>query len=116
MFADGNITLMVDDMDRSVRFYTEQLGLELKERNGADWAELRAPGLTIGLHARRSEVTEAGSGTAAIGLVVPDLEAAIASLASKGVTVGRVLDTGRRRIALFDDPDGNHLYLIHHRQ
>jgi lactoylglutathione lyase len=116
MFDEGNVTLMVDDMERSVRFYTDQLGLPLKARFGNDWAELQGPGITIGLHPRRREVGDAGSGTSAIGLGVPDMEAAIAALADKGVRVGGVIDTDRRRIALFDDPDGNHLYLIHNKR
>jgi catechol 2,3-dioxygenase-like lactoylglutathione lyase family enzyme len=32
MFAGGIVTVFVADLDRSVRFYTEQLGLKLLHR------------------------------------------------------------------------------------
>ena len=32
MFRDGNATIFVSDMDRSVNFYTKTLGLKLAQR------------------------------------------------------------------------------------
>src|SRR5262249_26868336 len=42
MIHGGNATVYVSDMDRSVRFYTETLGLKLKHRFGNHWAEVIA--------------------------------------------------------------------------
>jgi len=51
MFATGNVTVIVSNMDASVRFYTEVLGLKLQYRFGDHWASVEAgKGLTIGLH------------------------------------------------------------------
>ncbi len=51
MVSGGNATVFVSDMDRSVRFYTEVLGLRLANRFGNSWATVEAgKGLTIGLH------------------------------------------------------------------
>ena len=38
MYTSGNVTLMVADMDRTVEFYVDKLGLELKVREVARWA------------------------------------------------------------------------------
>ena len=36
MVSGGNATIIVQDMDRSIRFYTEVLGLKLTNRFGND--------------------------------------------------------------------------------
>ena len=46
----GNITVMVTDFDRAVRFYTETLGMTLRSRYASEWAEVEASGFVIGLH------------------------------------------------------------------
>ena len=43
---------------------------------------------------------------------VADVAAVRAILTSRGASIGRVLTTGHGSMALFDDPDGNHLYLF----
>ena len=66
MIHGGNTTLYVRDMDVSIRFYTETLGLALRMRAGDDWAEIDAgPGLVIGLHtcASRSSPTRTATGS-----------------------------------------------------
>ncbi len=52
MISGGNATVFVSNMDASVRFYTEVLGLKLTNRRfGNSWATVDAgKGLTIGLH------------------------------------------------------------------
>ena len=45
-------------MDRSVRFYTEVLGLKLTNRFGDSWATVEAgKGLTIGLHPASAQIS-----------------------------------------------------------
>ncbi len=46
---DANVTIMVKDMDSSVSFY-QSIGLTLKQRWSNYYAQLTAPGITIGLH------------------------------------------------------------------
>ncbi len=51
MISGGNATIIVANMDNSIRFYTEVLGLQLTNRFGNDWATVSAgAGLTIGIH------------------------------------------------------------------
>ena len=49
MISGGNITVMVSNMDASVRFYTEVLGMKLTNRFGDHWATVDAArGLSSG--------------------------------------------------------------------
>ena len=114
MITSANVTLMVSDFDRAVRFYTDTLGLTLKARYGDDCAEVQAPGLTIGLHptGERGSSTIQATGLS-IGLGVSGIEQVMADLQSKGVQFAPpgVIDTGVERLANFRDPDQTPLYL-----
>lgn len=46
-------TIMVDDLDRSVDFYANVLGMVEDLRFGDNWAEMVVRGLTIGLHPKK---------------------------------------------------------------
>ncbi len=39
MIEKGNVTIMVADLDRSIKFYTETLGFKLGSRFGNMWAK-----------------------------------------------------------------------------
>ena len=57
-------------MDRSIRFYTEVLGLRLTNRFGNDWATVSAgEGLTIGIHPASTKYPPPGTkGAIILGL------------------------------------------------
>ncbi len=113
MFTEANVTVMVTDLDRAVQFYTEVLGLALKQRMGDGWAEIEAPGLTIGLHPANAHGPQPGqTGSLSIGLGVAALEPAMVALQAKGVVFApRISEDGPVRLAFFSDPDRNPLYL-----
>jgi catechol 2,3-dioxygenase-like lactoylglutathione lyase family enzyme len=111
VFRHGVVTLMVDDLARSIGFYRDTLHLR-PVGDAPDAPEFEGAGIRLRLHRRRPEIDRAGSGTAAIGLEVDDVEAGARTLSDRGVRMGRILPSGRRRIVLFDDPDGNHWYLF----
>jgi catechol 2,3-dioxygenase-like lactoylglutathione lyase family enzyme len=112
MFTGGNVTLMVSDFNRAVRFYTETLGLLLKSRAGDAWAEVQAPGLTIGLHPAGEQGPQPGQASSfSIGLEVEKLDTAMAALKEKGVEFVHTVDDKAARFAFFSDPDGTPLYL-----
>src|SRR5690348_2400721 len=46
-------TIMVDDLDKAVDFYTNVVGMVEDLRFGDNWAEMVVQGLTIGLHPKR---------------------------------------------------------------
>lgn len=115
MFSSGNVTILVTNMDRSVRFYTETLGLRLAYRFGDHWASVElGKGLTIGLHPTREGTQPAATkGGPSIGLELEGtIEEAMKTLGSRGVKFEGVIDEGKAgKFAHFHDPDGNSLYL-----
>lgn len=114
MFSTGNVTVYVSNMDQSVRFYTEVLGLKLQYRFGDHWASVTAgTGLTIGLHPASAEAPAGGRGGMAIGLELKGkIEDAMKALEAKGVKFEGVANEGKAgKFAHFHDPDGNTLYL-----
>jgi catechol 2,3-dioxygenase-like lactoylglutathione lyase family enzyme len=113
VYRSANVTLFVEDFDRTVRFYHEVLGLRLGSRHGSSWAEVEAPGLTIGIHpTRASGPAEIRAEGFAIGLHVDHLDEMVATLTGRGIDfLGRREDAGAR-FADFRDPDGMALYLV----
>jgi catechol 2,3-dioxygenase-like lactoylglutathione lyase family enzyme len=114
MYTSANVTLMVSDLNRAVSFYTDLLGLRLKVRYGDDWAEVEAPGVTIGLHPTGEQGPSAIQAVGvSIGLGVNGIEQAVANLEAKGIHFGPpgIVDTGVERLANFSDPDQTPLYL-----
>jgi CreA protein len=105
----------VRDMDVAVAFYAEVLELDLRRREGDEWAEFDAGPLRLALHG--SETTTATEGTPGGGTAVfrvEDLDTARWQLEQRGARfdehVGEV--AGFARFATFRDPDGNALQLI----
>jgi catechol 2,3-dioxygenase-like lactoylglutathione lyase family enzyme len=114
MYSGGNITVYVSDMDTSVRFYTEQLGLKLVYRFGDKWASIHAgKGLTIGLHPASPRMPAGRPGSMAIGLELDGkIDDAVRRLQEKGVQFDGPMNRGEAgNFAAFHDPDGNQLYL-----
>ena len=122
----GNATLYVHDLDRSIRFYTETLGLALRMRAEDHYAEVTAGDtLVIGLHSERKGDGDGdaggGCGPASggkpmrIGLQVEGrIETAVQQLTARGVSFdGPVIeDDSPVKIAYFTDPDGHPLYIF----
>ncbi|HEV2389757.1 MAG TPA: VOC family protein [Nitrososphaerales archaeon] len=109
---EANVTVMVADMKKAIRFYVEVLGLELKANYGDHYAQVASPGVTIGLHPLTKADSDAGeSGKISIGFGVESLAAAIAELKAKGVAFSRVVEDRPTKLAFFTDLNGNPLYL-----
>ncbi len=110
----GHVHLKVRDIERSVAFYTDVLGLAVEERHG------RYAFLAYGDHhhdvALQAVQSEPPEQTAGVGLYhaafeVEDadaLEATYRRLAARGVDVSPV-DHDISRALYFDDPSGNGL-------
>jgi catechol 2,3-dioxygenase-like lactoylglutathione lyase family enzyme len=113
---DGVATIFVSDLPRSIRFYTDILGLRKTHSIGDAWVELKAEsGFKIGLHAVGPESPTAGRhGSISLGLECQgSMEDHMAHLQSCGVTIDRpIVDGKNARSIFFFDPDGNELYLF----
>lgn len=119
LIRGGTATLFVSDLDRTVSFYTETLGLDLAYRAGEHYAAIDAgTGFTIGLHPPSPRGPKPGTvGAIQIGLnVTTSIESVVETLQQRGVQFtdhgqGPVLADGPIKLAFFHDPDGHVLYL-----
>ena len=104
----GNVILAVKDLDASIKFYNETLGMPIKNER-RNWVDLGSTGAILSLHP--ASITAPHSGTSIdngvlIGLTVGDLNSAIEELREKGVKIYREIqerDAGKNAIVL--DPD-----------
>lgn len=106
--------VVVDNLDKSVEFFTKVVGLKVREKNDMfGWAELIADdGAALGL-AEMSDPLPPGS-NAVITITVDDLEKAKAEMSEKGAKMhGDVVEVpGHVKMQLFTDPDNNHFQLV----
>ncbi len=118
MIHGGNATIYVADMDTSITFYTQTLGLRLLFRAGNHWATIDAGnGFHLGLHPAGPHQPPPGTpGGVTIGLAVDQpLEQVIPILTGRGMIIHGPIDQGPEegglKLAFFTDPDGNTFYL-----
>jgi catechol 2,3-dioxygenase-like lactoylglutathione lyase family enzyme len=119
------VTIPVSDLDRAIEFYAEKLGfnvdIDFKVSDEVRLVQLTPPGSGCSIHLGKNTVDMAPGSIDGVFLVVPDVRAAHAELAGRGVEVGeiQIFDGGRYRPAregenldnvgciFFRDPDGN---------
>jgi predicted enzyme related to lactoylglutathione lyase len=113
MVTGGNATVFITNMDASIRFYTEVLGMKVLSHYGNDWATVGAGGFEIGLHPKSEKQPPPGTpGSIMIGLLVDDIEAAKTKLHEGATKHVKEIERGDGGSFLhFHDPDGNELYL-----
>ena len=109
LIKDSNITIMVKDMDRSISFY-QSLGMTLKNRWDNHYAELTAPGITIGLHPASDNFSDS-TGHISIGFTTDNFEATKSLLSDLSIAVTARNEEGGHFLH-FNDPDGTELYFI----
>lgn len=109
------VQLKVQDLERSIRFYTGTLGFTVTERRddlGFVHVDCGLAGLQIGLSTGGASAPSPGTVTLNFG-VKGDIEAARRVLEAKGVVFEgpTVVIPGKVRLAGFRDPDGYRLRL-----
>jgi catechol 2,3-dioxygenase-like lactoylglutathione lyase family enzyme len=108
------VSVFTQDIQRAKDFYAGTLGLEIESEGESDM-EFRCGQVTLDVFDPSSIGQPFAPSPAGLALRVPDVEAARAELAAKGVEFdGETIETGVCKMASFKDPDGNAL-LLHRR-
>ena len=108
----GNVILAVTDIDKSLEFYHEIIGLPIKNQRRS-WVDLGTSGALLSLHPASLTAQHIGSSIEngiTIGFLVGDVKSAVEELRAKGVRIHRDIvkkDAGINAVVL--DPDD---YLI----
>ncbi len=108
MFTGLNHVMMwVEDLERALRWYKEKLGCQELFVHVPHYAALRLEeaDLRIDLHPAK-DGKNVGFGPIPY-LKVADLDAALATLAARGVEVGEPQQEGPARFSSFKDSEGN---------
>ena len=108
----GNVILAVKDLEASLRFYHEVIGLPIKNQRRS-WIDLGISGALLSLHPASLTAKHIGSSIEngiTIGFLVGDVQSAVDELRSKGVTIYRdIVEKDAGKNAVVCDPDD---YLI----
>ncbi len=106
------VIVFVSDMDRSVAFYRDVIGLQLKFASSA-WTEFATDGATLALHTSHGPTDTAGdsedmpAGRCRPGLQVLDLDEFHQRMLAHGVPcIQNPTDVFGTRVAQYGDPDG----------
>lgn len=104
----------VSDIETSVSFYKETLGLELEsldEESGS--AEFECPPTTLALIEANPHIPSSpGEGGVGLALAVDDVEGAVDELREEGMTfLMDAIDSGDCDMAMIGDPDENPIML-----
>lgn len=96
------IILSTDDLDESIRFYTETLGMSLKFRDGAHFAALDGGSVTLAL---ATAVDHPIPGKVVVGIKTDDVDGAAKAVedGGGGVVNGPYDDAHERRAVVYDN-------------
>lgn len=103
---------LVSDMERSVQFYRDALGLIMKKREPT-WSEFEIAGGILGLLLASGKLFAGSRGGAEITLQVDSMGETLKDLRKRGVsTLGVLQERPFGWVMPLEDPDGNRLYLF----
>ena len=104
----GNVILAVKDLDRSIAFYHEIIGLPIKMQRRT-WVDLGTTGALLSLHPASLAAEHAGGSIdngITIGFLVGDVKSALEELRGRGVRVYReIVEREAGKNAIVYDPD-----------
>jgi lactoylglutathione lyase len=96
------VVLSTDDLDESIRFYSETLGLPLKFRDGGHYAALDGGSLTLAL---ATAVDHPLPGKVIVGIKTADVDSAAKAIEDSGgaIVKGPYNDAHERRAVVYDN-------------
>ncbi|MDP7724841.1 VOC family protein [Mycobacterium sp. TY814] len=101
------IVLSTDDLDESIRFYSENLGMAVKFRDGDHFAALDGGSITLAL---ATAVDHPIPGQVVVGIKTSDVDAAARAIEASGGGILRApYDDAHERRAVVYDNKGNGL-------
>jgi catechol 2,3-dioxygenase-like lactoylglutathione lyase family enzyme len=101
------IVLSTDDLDESIKFYTETLGFALKFRDGAHYAALDGGSVTLAL---ATSVDHPIPGQVVVGIKTDDVDGAAKAIEESGGGIIKApYDDAHERRAVVYDNKGNGL-------
>ena len=103
------ILVSTDDLDESIKFYTETVGFDLKFRDGTHFAALDGGSVTLAL---ATSIDHPLPGQVVVGIKTADVDAAAKAVeAGGGAIVKAPYDDAHERRAVVYDNKGNGLVL-----
>jgi catechol 2,3-dioxygenase-like lactoylglutathione lyase family enzyme len=96
------IVLSTDNLDESIRFYSDTLGLPVKFRDGAHFAALDGGPITLAL---ATAVDHPIHGQVVVGIRTADVDAAAKAVEASGggIVTGPYNDAHERRAVVYDN-------------
>ena len=96
------IVLSTDNLDESIRFYSDTLGLPVKFRDGAHFAALDGGPITLAL---ATAVDHPIHGQVVVGIKTADVDAAAKAVEASGggIVTGPYNDAHERRVVVYDN-------------
>jgi lactoylglutathione lyase len=96
------VILSTDDLDESIEFYSETLGIPLKFRDGAHFAALDGGSVTLAL---ATAVDHPIPGQVVVGIKTADVDAAAKAIEASGggIVKGPCDDAHERRAVVYDN-------------
>ncbi|HEV8404698.1 MAG TPA: VOC family protein [Nitrososphaera sp.] len=103
----GAVILLVSDMEKSIRFYRDTLGIPIKTKSKA-WTEFFNKDTVLALHpAKKKSKIKTGSGML-VGFEVSDLDSTVKKLKEKKVKFfKKPKEEPFGKHAIIQDPDGH---------
>ena len=105
------VPIPVTDVDRAKAFYTEQAGFNADHDHAVSdeirFVQLTPTGSACSISLGKGIVDTPPGSVQGLMLVVPDVQAAQAALAERGVEVSEVQEFPWGSFVFFSDPDGN---------
>jgi lactoylglutathione lyase len=107
----GAVILLVSDIKRSIRFYHDTLGMELKQES-KDWTELSTRGTVLALHPARKKKIKKNNGML-VGFSISDFDDVINSLKKKRVKFyKKPKQEPFGKHTIIQDPDGHLISIV----